>query len=205
MDLKDLEGGISKAIRESTKEVFSTMLMMEVKAEESFVKDEKNVSTDLISSLHFFGDKYMGKIAIFSSGGAACHIANAMLGTETTVVNEEIKDGMGELVNMIAGLAKVKLTDILGDINLLTPWVIAGSHVTIASPENTGGELALDSQAGFSWIMTNVEFEKGTFMVGVQPNAVPENNKVSSVSAKEVESLKEEIKELKDEIERLKS
>jgi hypothetical protein len=36
-EIKDLEEGISKAIRESTKEVFSTMLMMEVKAEESFV------------------------------------------------------------------------------------------------------------------------------------------------------------------------
>ena len=37
------------------------MLMMKVKTQESFVRDEKNVSTDLISSLHFFGDKYMGK------------------------------------------------------------------------------------------------------------------------------------------------
>ena len=125
MDIKELEGGITKALNEATNEVFSTMLMMEVKTQESFVRDEKNVSTDLISSLHFFGDKYMGKIAIFSSGGVACHIANAMLDTETTEVNEEIKDGMGEIVNMIAGLAKVKLSDTLGDIHLLTPWVIS--------------------------------------------------------------------------------
>ncbi len=207
MDIKELEGGITKALNEATDEVFSTMLMMEVKTQESFVKDEKNVSTDLISSLHFFGDKYMGKIAIFSSGGVACHIANAMLGTETTEVNEEIKDGMGEIVNMIAGVAKVKLTDTLGDMHLLTPWVIAGRHLTIASPEKSGGsggvDFALDSQASFSWVMTNVEFEKGSFMVGVQPNAVPAENKMDS--SKEVESLKEEIKELKDEIERLKS
>ena len=81
------------------------MLMMKVKTQESFVRDEKNVSTDLISSLHFFVDKCMGKIAIFSSGGVACNIANAMLGTETTEVNEETKDGMGEIVNMIAGVA----------------------------------------------------------------------------------------------------
>lgn len=206
MDIKELEGGITKALNEATDEVFSTMLMMDVKTQESFVRDEKNVSTDLISSLHFFGDKYMGKIAIFSSGGVACHIANAMLGTETKEVNEEIKDGMGEIVNMIAGVAKVKLTDTLGDMHLLTPWVIAGRNLTIASPEKSGGvDFALDSQASFSWVMTNVEFEKGSFMVGVQPNAVPEENKISSDSTKEVESLKEEIKELKEEIERLKS
>jgi len=52
--------------------------------------------------------------------------------------------------------------------------------------------------------MTKVEFEKGTFMVGVQPNTVPEENKFSSDLNKEVESLKNEVKELKDEIERQK-
>lgn len=211
MDIKDLEGGITKALNEATSEVFSTMLMMEVKTEESFVRDEKNVSTDLISSLHFFGDRYMGKIAIFSSAAVACNIANAMLGTDTTEVNSEIKDGMGEIVNMIAGVAKVKLTDTLGDMHLLTPWVIAGRHLSISSSEagdagSSGGgtDFAIDSHATFSWVMSKIVFEKGTFLVGVQPNAVPEENKVSTVLNKEVESLKEEIKELKAEIERLK-
>lgn len=212
MDIKELEGGITKALNEATNEVFSTMLMMDVKTQESFVRDEKNVSTDLISSLHFFGNKYMGKIAIFSSAAVACHIANAMLGTDTTEVNAETKDGMGEIVNMIAGVAKVKLTDTLGDMHLLTPWVIAGRHLSISSSEavdagSSGGgvDFAIDSHATFSWVMSKIEFEKGTFLVGVQPNAVPEENKVSSVSNEEVESLKEEIKELKAEIERLKS
>ncbi len=212
MDIKELEGGITKALNEATNEVFSTMLMMEVKTQESFVKDEKNVSTDLISSLHFFGDQYMGKIAIFSSATVACNIANAMLGTDTTEVNDEIKDGMGEIVNMIAGVAKVKLTDTLGDMHLLTPWVIAGRHLSISSSEGgdvSGSEgdvdFALDSQASFSWVMSKVEFDKGVFLVGVQPNAVPEENKASSMSKKEIESLKEEINKLKAEIDQLKS
>ncbi len=218
MDIKELEGGITTALNEATNEVFSTMLMMAVKTQDSFVKDEKNVSTDLISSLHFFGDQYMGKIAIFSSAAVACNIANSMLGTDTTVVNDEIKDGMGELVNMIAGVAKVKLTDTLGDMHLLTPWVIAGRHLSISSSEggetnnsdsdsdsDSGVEFALDSQASFSWVMTKVEYDNGVFLVGVQPNAVPAENKSSTVSSIEVNALKEEISELKAEIEKLKS
>ncbi len=212
MDIKELEGGITTALNEATNEVFSTMLMMEVKTQDSFVKDEKNVSTDLISSLHFFGDQYMGKIAIFSSAAVACNIANSMLGTDTTEVNDEIKDGMGELVNMIAGVAKVKLTDTLGDMHLLTPWVIAGRHLSIASSEggessasDTGAEFALDSQASFSWVMTKVEYDNGVFLVGVQPNGVPEENKPSSISNKEVESLRKEIGELKAELAQFKS
>ncbi len=212
MDIKELEGGITTALNEATNEVFSTMLMMEVKTQDSFVKDEKNVSTDLISSLHFFGDQYMGKIAIFSSAAVACNIANSMLGTDTTEVNDEIKDGMGELVNMIAGVAKVKLTDTLGDMHLLTPWVIAGRHLSIASSDggdasssDSGVEFALDSQASFSWVMTKVEYDNGVFLVGVQPNGVPEENKPSSISNKEVESLRKEISKLKAELEQLKS
>jgi chemotaxis protein CheX len=209
MDIKELEGGITTALNEATHEVFSTMLMMEVKTQDSFVKDEKNVSTDLISSLHFFGDQYMGKIAIFSSAAVACNIANTMLGTETTEVNDEIKDGMGELVNMIAGVAKVKLTDTLGDMHLLTPWVIAGRHLSIASSDggdaNPDTDFALDSQASFSWVMTKVEYDNGVFLVGVQPNAVPVENKAASIADKEIEFLKEEINKLKAEIEELKS
>ncbi len=206
MDIKELEGGITDAIKTSTDEVFTSMLMMEVTAEDSFVKDEKNVSTDLISSLHFFGENYMGKIAVFSSGAVACHIANAMLGSDTKEVNSEIKDGMGEIVNMIAGSAKVKLFDALGDIHLLTPWVIAGRHLSIASSDgNSGGDLdlALDAQAQFSWVMTKFTFEHGSFMVGVQPNAVPEENKSSH--DKNIEHLREENKRLKKEIEQLQS
>ncbi|MDP6924141.1 MAG: chemotaxis protein CheX [Candidatus Scalindua sp.] len=212
MDIKELEGGITTALNEATNEVFSTMLMMEIKTQDSFVKDEKNVSTDLISSLHFFGDQYMGKIAVFSSAAVACNIANSMLGTETTEVNDEIKDGMGELVNMIAGVAKVKLTDTLGDMHLLTPWVIAGRHLSIASSDggNTSGsdggvDFALDSQASFSWVMTKVEYDNGVFLVGVQPNAVPEESKAESITNKQIESLKEEVSKLKAEIEELKS
>ena len=212
MNIKELEGGITTALNEATNEVFSTMLMMEVKTQDSFVKDERNVSTDLISSLHFFGDQYMGKIAIFSSAAVACNIANSMLGTETTEVNDEIKDGMGELVNMIAGVAKVKLTDTLGDMHLLTPWVIAGRHLSIASSDGSdagssdnGTDFALDSQASFSWVMTKVEYDNGVFLVGVQPNGVPEENKAESISNKEIESLKEEISKLKAELVQLKS
>ena len=53
--------------------------------------------------------------------------------------------------------------------------------------------------------MSKVEYDKGVFLVGVQPNAVPEENKASSIANRELESLKEEIKELKAVIERSKS
>ena len=198
MSINELEDCITRAIKGTTMEVFSTMLMMDINHDESFVKDEKNVSTDLISSLHFFGAKYMGKIAVFSSGKVACDIANAMLGTEETIVNDEVKDGMGELVNMIAGGAKVKLMASLGNLHLLTPWVIAGRNLTIASSSDDGGDLSIDSQAQFSWVMTKFTFADGEFLVGLQANAVP--NDPNSI---DLDGLIEENKMLKEKVKSL--
>ncbi len=203
MNISEFEDDIVSAIRESTTEVFSTMLMTDVKAEDSFIKNEKNVSTDLISSLHFFGEKYMGKIAVFTHGITACNLAGAMLGMEPTGVDEDVKDGMGEIVNMIAGSAKVKLESAMGDLHLLTPWIIAGKNLAIASP--SGGEegLSIDSQAQFSWIMTRFSYDKGHFFVGVQPTKVPQSS--TSDTEKKVSELQEEIIILKNENMSLKS
>ncbi len=201
MSINELEDGITKAIKDTTIEVFSAMLMIEITHDESFVKDEKNVSTDLISSLHFFGEKYMGKIAVFSSGKVACDIANAMLGTEESVVNDDVKDGMGELVNMIAGGSKIKLMTSLGNLHLLTPWVIAGRNLTIASSsDGDDGGLSIDSQAQFSWVMTKFAFDDNEFLVGLQANPVPKDP--TSVDI-DVLGLIEENKKLKEKVKSL--
>ncbi len=203
MSINDIEDGIVKSIREATTEVFSTMLMIDVNAEDSFVKDERNVSTDLISSLHFFGEKYMGKIAVFSYGASACHLAGSMLGVEMPEVDEDVKDGMGEIVNMIAGSAKVKLENTMGDFHLLTPWVIAGKNLTTASPDGGESGLSIDSQAQFSWIMTKFSYDKGHFVVGVQPNEVPQSSR--SDTEENISVLQCEIEKLKSENASLKS
>ncbi|MGR3173776.1 MAG: chemotaxis protein CheX [Candidatus Scalindua sp.] len=205
MDIKDLEASIVRAIKASTKEVFSTMLMLDVNADESFIKDENKISTDLISSLHFFGEKYMGKIAVFAYGATACHLAGAMLGIEATDVDEDVKDGMGEIVNMIAGSAKGKLESTMGDFHLLTPWVIAGKNLTIASPAEGESGLSIESQAQFSWIMTKFSYDKGHFIVGVQPNEVPQSSTIESNSEKKINELQAAKMHLENEIVSLKS
>lgn len=175
MEIKELEGDILKAVKESTLDVFSTMIIMDVKAEDSRIVHEKTISTDIISSLHYFGDKYMGKIALFSSGNVACQLTEAMIGVKVTQVNEEVKDCVGEIINMIAGGVKTRLESRMGVLSLLTPWVISGKNITVASPkEDDDSNLTIDSHANFSWIMTKFTLNNGHFSVGMQPNQVPQ-------------------------------
>lgn len=202
-ELNEMESTIVGAIKEATIEVFSTMLMLEVKAEEAFNQDEKKISTDLISSLHFFGDKYMGKIAVFASGACSCYLAGAMLGMEAEEVDEDVKDCMGEIGNMVAGGAKTKLEDSMGVLHLLTPWVIAGRNLNIKSP--SGGDennLSIESQAQFSWIMTKFVSDKDYFFVGVQPNDVPQNQTGNPALEKRIKELEDENQKLKEELEK---
>jgi hypothetical protein len=128
-----------------------------------------------------------------------------MLGIEATDVDEDVKDGMGEIVNMIAGSAKVKLESTMGDFHLLTPWVIAGKSLTIASPAGGESGLSIESQAQFSWIMTKFSYDKGHFVVGVQPNEVPQSRAIESNLEKNINELQAEKIHLENEIVSLKS
>lgn len=204
-ELNEMETAIVESIKEATYEVFSTMLMLEVKNEDSFCQKENNISTDLISSLHFFGEKYMGKIAIFAYSNVSCDLAAAMLGMDSPELDEEVEDCMGEIVNMIAGGAKTKLEDTMGLLHLLTPWVIAGKHLTITSKLGEECALSIESQAQFSWLMTKFITGDKYFYIGVQQNQVPKRPTATLDLEKRVNELEEENARLKKEIEALKS
>ena len=197
MDISELEKTIVSSIQESTSEVCSTMLDLDVIVEESLVKDEKNIAADLISSLHFFGNKYMGKIAIFTNGKGACGLSGSMLGMAITKIDEDVKDCMGEIVNMIAGGAKTKLEDTFGVLHLLTPWVISGKNLGISSNPASDEGLTIDSQSSFSWVMTKFHFKGGNFIVGVQSNDVPESKSYEIQLQNRIKELEKENMELK--------
>ncbi len=194
MDLNDV---FVESIITATTKVFSTMLHVDVKAEEHFIKSEKNVSTDIISSIHFSGRGGMGKIALFMPGATACHLASAMLGMEVDAVDVDVKDCMGEMVNMIAGNAKNKFENFIGKVNLLVPWVISGTHLSITSPYGTEVSLSIDSQAQFSWVMTKFSYPKGTFLVGIQFNKITQDRTDESFLEKRVKELEDENQMLK--------
>jgi hypothetical protein len=120
-------------------------------------------------------------------------------------INEDVKDGMGEIVNMIAGGAKNKLESTMGELHLLTPWVIAGKKLTIASPPGGESGLSIESQAQFSWIMTRFSYDKGHFDVGVQPNEVPHSYTIDSDREKGLIELQEENSNLRNKIASLKA
>ena len=114
----------------STNEVFSTMIPMDIKPEGPFYHMEEMISTDVISLVTFTGE-HSGIVAIFCTKGVALNITSNMLGIEATSIDQDVKDAIGEVANMIAGNIKNKTCETYGAMHLSVPIVIAGDDLSI--------------------------------------------------------------------------
>jgi len=160
---------IAEDIVSCTNEVFSTMIPMEIKSEGSFYQKEDMIATDVISLVSFTGE-HSGIIAVFGSKEIALKITSDMLGIEVSGIDQDVKDAMGELTNMIAGTLKNKVFETFGAMHLSVPIVIAGADMSISSSSKDQGDVKFttgvtcDSQN--SWLMTPFSSDGSNFSVG---------------------------------------
>ncbi len=156
----------------STNDVFTTMIPMEMKPDGPFYQKEEMISTDVISLVTFTGE-HSGIVAIFCTREIALNITSNMLGTEATSIDQDAKDAMGEVANMIAGNIKNKTCEIYGAMHLSVPIVIAGEDLSISSAtENKGEKVGVKVTPGVScnskntWLMTPFTINGESFNVG---------------------------------------
>lgn len=160
---------VVEKIVESTNSVFSTMLSIDLESEKSFYKDEHQITTDIMALVCFTG-KYNGTISIFCPAGVACKIATNMLGMETNVIDDDVKDAVGEVVNMIAGNVKTDLTEEFGEMHLTIPLVITGDSLSISAIGKNYEMVVVPSlscNSNDSWLMTPFMLEGEKFNVGL--------------------------------------
>ncbi len=159
MTTKTLDNVVDDIIS-STNEVFSTMIPMDIKSNGSFYQKEEMISTDVISLVTFTGE-HSGIVAIFCTKSIALNITSNMLGIEATSIDQDVKDAIGEVANMIAGNIKNKTCETYGAMHLSVPIVIAGDDLSISSATDNKGEkvnvkvtpdATCNSQN--SWLMT---------------------------------------------------
>jgi chemotaxis protein CheX len=118
---------IIQTIVNSTQEVFSMMLGLEVNAGEAFVGASAGTESGVLALLGFAGD-WSGTGSLSCSAALACRIASQMLMAEYEGVNDEVLDAVAEVANMILGSVKTHLETTLGSMALSTPTAIYGRH-----------------------------------------------------------------------------
>ncbi len=146
-----------------TEEVLSTMASFEIKAIEVQEINANGHSKDVtacfdITGILGFSGGRKGSLLISFPRNIAFGAVGGMLGIEFTEIDADVRDGVSELVNMIAGGAKTKLQAKGIDFELSIPNTVIGQqHQITAGASATRTRVDFDSDLGSFFIEVNLK------------------------------------------------
>jgi len=114
----------------STIETLKKMLNIESSAGKLSLKDSAVHSYDITGVIGLSGEA-QGSICLSFPQAIAFKAVSALLGMPVTAMGDDVSDGIGELVNIVAGNAKQYLTKY--NLSISLPKVIIGKDHSVAS------------------------------------------------------------------------
>jgi chemotaxis protein CheX len=149
---------LAKIITDATQEIFETMIMVEVTPGEPTKENgQKHYCT--VSGMVGLAGLFKGMIAIHAPDEVAKSITSSFLGMDVDEVNEDVTDAIGELANMLAGNAKMALSQNGKDITLSIPSTISGEEYTINCALDTD-RVVMPFTMGPGKFMVELQVEK---------------------------------------------
>jgi chemotaxis protein CheX len=120
---------MANAMHASASEVFTMMLNSTIKHDNpqrgTYVDSEEY---GVVSLMGLTGE-WTGNAGLCCSADCARWIASQMLFSEYPEVNDEVRDAVGEITNMIIGNFKNNISDQTGNLAMSTPTVIFGREL----------------------------------------------------------------------------
>ncbi|PLX84977.1 MAG: chemotaxis protein CheX [Desulfuromonas sp.] len=151
---------LEQIIIESVREIFATMVLMEVAPEKPLTEKVSSFSDHASGLLGISGD-LKGLVGIHCPLPTAGAITASLLGIPADEANEDVKDAMGEMANMIAGGIKTALEAEGKNLELAIPSTIAGRAYT------------LDGLSRADWIMVPFVAPEGRFLAELKYLTTP--------------------------------
>ena len=125
------------AFLEATIEVLKTMAFVEPVAGKPYLKKGGTSKGDVSAIIGMTGGA-KGSLALTFSKNCILHIVSNLLGEQTDTITSEIQDAVGEITNMVSGVARKKLEGQGLSITAAIPTVVAGEghsiHHVLAGP-----------------------------------------------------------------------
>ncbi len=145
-------------IIDATQDIFSSMIMLEVAAGEPFVRNNDKLINSISGIIGLAGST-KGMLAIHMDNAAALAVTTAFLGMEVEEIDDDVRDAIGELANMLAGNIKSVLDPGGSDIKLSMPSAIYGE------------DYSVDCLAGAQAVTVPFTFDGLGFLVELQLRA----------------------------------
>jgi chemotaxis protein CheX len=118
------------AFLEGTVNVLKTMAFVEPKPGKPYIKKDCVASGDISGIIGLTGS-VKGSLALSFSEAGILRIVSNMLGEEITTMNHDINDAVGEITNMVSGVARKILESSGLNITAAIPTVVAGKNHSI--------------------------------------------------------------------------
>ncbi|MBP5234007.1 MAG: chemotaxis protein CheX [Planctomycetes bacterium] len=111
---------------DACRNVFATMCGLEITRKRLFLKEDASMLGEVSGVMGLSGTA-SGSVVISFSKKLACFMVAKMLGEpESEELTADVKDGVGEIINMISGQAKSMLTKTRYHFNIAIPTVVSG-------------------------------------------------------------------------------
>lgn len=120
---------IIESITSAAENVFQTMVFMDIKSQAPFARKGLDSLSEITGIISLTGD-IIGSIAISMDKNIARETISNMLGDEITDA-QEIIDGVGEITNLVVGMAKTVLSELSCQFEISVPIVVTGKGVNI--------------------------------------------------------------------------
>lgn len=143
---------LAQEIIAATQEVFSAMLMIDVTGED--VSDSgRSIIESNMTSMIGLGGGVRGILAVHCPAEVAKAITGAFLGMEIEELDEDVKDAIGEIANMVAGNLKIAYANVGVNVELAIPTSVIGRSFRLSG---IGGAIrhyvAFQLESGTFWV-----------------------------------------------------
>ena len=119
---------------EATISTLETTAQVQVKALKPYLKKAKAATGEITGVMEMSGD-FSGSISISFTEKGILAIVSTMFGEEMTELNDEIKDAVGEIANMISGQVTNKLAEMGNTLKVSLARVEMGAGHDLAHLE----------------------------------------------------------------------
>lgn len=131
MDVQDkIDVSLVGPFINATLNVLKTMAFTQANASDPYLKNKETANGDVSGVIGMTGD-HNGSLSVSFPEEMILAIVSNMFGEEMTKVNDEIRDAVGEITNMISGQARQELERIGVSLDAAIPTVISGKNHTI--------------------------------------------------------------------------
>ena len=114
----------------ATLNVLETIASTKAKAGKPYLKNDHVAQGDISGVIGLTGE-VCGTISTSFTENSILAIVSRMFGEEMKELNDEIKDAVGEIANMISGQARQKLEELGRSLKAAIPTVVIGKNHTI--------------------------------------------------------------------------